>query len=195
MDRINCQKGFIMPAEVYIIIGIVVLLLVIIIGWWISTSNNFRRTEVKINEAASGIDVALTKRYDTLTKMLDITRAYAKHESEVIMGTIEKRQMNSMQERSQFNSAINDAMGRINALAEQYPVLFSSQVFNQLQVASYDVEEHLQAARRAYNANVSQFNQMIVTFPKSIVAGAMSLQRKEFFEAESSKRNDVKMNF
>ena len=48
---------------IYIIIGIVALVLIIIIGWWISTSNNFRRTEVKINEAESGIDVALTKRY------------------------------------------------------------------------------------------------------------------------------------
>ena len=56
-----------MDIGIYIIIGIVALILIIIIGWWISTSNNFRRTEVKINEAESGIDVALTKRYDTLT--------------------------------------------------------------------------------------------------------------------------------
>ena len=110
-----------MDIGIYIVIGIVALVLIIIIGWWISTSNNFRRTEVKINEAESGIDVALTKRYDTLTKMLDITRAYAKHETDVIQGTIEKRQMNSMQDRSQFNNSINEAMGRINAVAEQYP--------------------------------------------------------------------------
>ena len=56
-----------MDIGIYIVIGIVALVLIIIIGWWISTSNNFRRTEVKINEAESGIDVALTKRYDTLT--------------------------------------------------------------------------------------------------------------------------------
>lgn len=184
-----------MSIGIYVIIGIIALLLIILIGWWISTSNGFRRTEVKINEAESGIDVALTKRYDTLTKMLDITRAYAKHEADVIQGTIERRQMNSIQDRSQFNNSINEAMGRINALAEQYPVLLSSQVFKQLQIAAYDVEEHLQAARRAYNANVSQYNQMIVTFPKSIVAGAMSLQRKDFFEAEETKRSDVKMSF
>ena len=170
-----------MDIGIYIVIGIVVLVLIILIGWWISTSNTFRRTEVKINEAESGIDVALTKRYDTLTKMLDITRAYAKHEADVIQGTIEKRQMNSMQDRSQFNNSISEAMGRINAVAEQYPVLLSSQVFKQLQVAAY--------------ANVSQYNQMIVTFPKSIVAGAMSLQKKDFFEAESAKRNDVKISF
>lgn len=184
-----------MPVGVYVIIGIVVLLLVIIIGWWISTSNAFRRTVVKIDEAESGIDVALTKRYDTLTKMLDTTRAYAKHESDVIQGTIEKRQINSMQDRSQFNNSINEAMGRVNALAEQYPVLLSSQVFKQLQVAAYDVEEHLQAARRAYNANVSQYNQMLVTFPKSIVANSMGIQSRDFFEAESAKRNDIKMTF
>lgn len=181
-----------------LVIGIIVVLLVIIIAlviWWIATSNGFRRTQVKIDEAASGIDVALTKRYDTLTKMLDVTRGFAKHESDVIQNTIQMRQMNSMNDRSQFNGMMNEAMGMINALAEQYPMLTSSQVYKQLQVAAYDVEEHLQAARRAYNANVSVYNQMLVSFPKSIVASAMSLQRRDFFEAESAKRSDVKMQF
>lgn len=213
-----------MDVVVYVIIGIVVLVLLIVLIWWISTSNKFRTTQVKIDEAMSGIDIALTKRYDTLTKMLGITRDYAQHESDVIMNTIQMRTadtmqrsaytdknetadtgekenlwntpktFSTMQERANFNRSMNDAMGRINAVAEQYPLLLSSEVYKQLQIASYDVEEHLQAARRAYNANVSMFNQMLVTFPKSIVAGSMKLRSREFFEAESVKRNDVKIS-
>ena len=63
-----------------IIVGIIVLILVIIIVWYISTCNRLKRAIVKIDEADSGIDVALTKRYDVLTKMLDVAKGYAKHE-------------------------------------------------------------------------------------------------------------------
>ena len=77
---------------------IAVVLLVIIVGWYISTMNNLRRLEVKVEEALSGIDVALTKRYDLLTKMLDTTKGYAKHESEtlekvIFPDTIQQRNM------------------------------------------------------------------------------------------------------
>lgn len=181
--------------SLYIVIGIVVILIFIILIWWIPTQNKFRITQVKVDEARSGIDVALTKRYDTLTKMLDITRGYSQHEADMIKGSIQMSTMNTMQERMSFNNSMNEAMGRINAVADQYPVLLLSQVYKQLQIAAYDVEEHLQAARRAYNANVSMFNQLLVTFPKSIVARLMGLKPVEFFEAEADNRNDVKMQF
>ncbi|MFA6627697.1 MAG: LemA family protein, partial [Bacilli bacterium] len=58
-----------------------------------------------------------------------------------------------------------------------------------------DTEEHLQAARRLFNSNVRAINQIIVTFPQSIVANAIHMQKKNFFEAEEAKRQDVKMNF
>jgi LemA protein len=58
-----------------------------------------------------------------------------------------------------------------------------------------EVEEHLQAARRLYNSNVSYLNQRIVSFPSSIVAGSLGLRSRLFFEAEDSKKQDVKMDF
>jgi len=57
-----------------------------------------------------------------------------------------------------------------------------------------DCEEHLQAARRMYNSNVNNYNTKIVMFPTSIVAGAIGATKKDLFEAEDYKRNDVKMD-
>ena len=74
-----------------IIVGIIVLILVIIIVWYISTCNRLKRAIVKIDEADSGIDVALTKRYDVLTKMLDVAKGYAKHEKETLGEVIKLR--------------------------------------------------------------------------------------------------------
>ena len=62
---------------IYVLIG--VLLLVVI--WFIVTKNKLNQTLVKIDEASSGIDVALTKRYDVLTKMMDSVKGYMKHET------------------------------------------------------------------------------------------------------------------
>lgn len=175
-----------------IIIAVVVLIIII---WFIATSNSLNRAIVKIDEADSGIDVALTKRYDVLTKMLDTVKGYAKHEKEVIVETIKLRKGMTMEEKNAANTKMDEAFSKLNIVAENYPELKASENFAVLQQSIADVEEHLQAARRLYNANVSSFNQMIVTFPISIVAGMKKLTKKEFFEAEESKKADLKMEF
>ena len=58
------------------IITVIIVLLVCIVIWYISTSNGIKRSQLKVEEAESGIDVALTKRYDVLTKMLDVVKGY-----------------------------------------------------------------------------------------------------------------------
>lgn len=178
-----------------IIIGIIVLILVIIVVWYIKTCNRLNRAIVKIDEADSGIDVALTKRYDVLTKMLDVAKGYAKHEKETLGEVIKLRKGMSIAEKQEANNKMTDTLGKINVLAEAYPELKSSENFKALQLSIADVEEHLQAARRLYNANISSYNQDIVAFPTSIVAGMKGFTKKEFFEAEDAKKEDVKMEF
>ena len=70
---------------------IIILVVAIVILWYIITSNTLNKAIVKIEEADSGIDIALTKRYDVLTKMLDTVKGYVKHEKDVIIDTIKLR--------------------------------------------------------------------------------------------------------
>ena len=174
---------------------IIAVVAAVIILWFVITSNSLNKAAIKIEEADSGIDVALTKRYDVLTKMLDTVKGYAKHEKEVIVETIKLRKGMSMEEKNAANNKMTEAFSKLNVVAENYPDLKSSENFSVLQQSITDVEEHLQAARRLYNANISTFNQMIVTFPTSIVAGMKGLTKKDFFEAEEVKKEDVKMEF
>lgn len=176
-----------MPA---IIIGIVVVLLI----GFIAISNGLNRAKVKIDEASSDIDVSLTKRYDVLTKMIDVVKSYAKYEKETIFETIQLRQNMTMQEKSEADRKMSESFDRIRALAENYPDLKASANYNTLQKAIADVEEHLQASRRFYNANVSSFNQKIASFPTSLVAGMKGLHQESFFAADEHKRQDVKMD-
>ena len=181
--------------EIGYVMAVAVAVVVAVIFWYISTMNRFERLSVKITESDSGIDVALTKRYDTLTKMLDVTKAYAKHEAETLAGIVKLRAGMSVDEKTEANRRMDEVTGRINILAESYPELKSNENFKQLQISIVEVEEHLQAARRIYNMNVSQFNQLLASWPASIV-GKMKLHApRQFFKAEERKKSDVKMDF
>lgn len=170
-----------------------VVLLIII--WYVSTMNRFARLAVKIDESGSGVDVALTKRYDTLTKMLDVTKAYAKHETETLAQLVSMRKGMSMLERGEANRQMDELASRLSIVAEAYPELRSSENFKELQQAVVEVEEHLQAARRIYNMNVSAFNQLLVSWPSSIVGNMNRHTGKDFFAAEDKKKEDVTMQF
>ncbi len=174
---------------IYIIIGLAVIILL----WFIITKNKLNQTLVKIDEADSGIDVALTKRYDVLTKLMDSVKGYMKHEKETLFEVINLRKGMTIDEKNIENSKMTKNIEKINVLAENYPELKASDNFQMLQKSIIEVEEHLQAARRMYNSNVSIFNQMLVTIPSNIVASMSGMTKKEFFEAEEVKRQDVKI--
>ena len=180
-----------MDTTVLVIIGVVVIL----VFWFIRTLNSIKRLEVKIEEASSGIEVALEKRYDLLTNMLKTAKGYAKHEKETLVEAIQCRKGMSIEEMNEANTKMNAGFDKVFALAESYPELKADSVFVNLQVAVADAEEHLQAARRVYNSNVSTHNQKVVTFPNSIIAGIIRATKKEFFKAEESKRQNVSLDF
>ncbi len=165
------------------------------VSWYIMTMNLFARLLVKIREADSGIEVALTKRFDTLTKMLEATKAYARHEADTLGNVVKMRQGMSMAQRSDANSQMDALRGQINVLAEAYPELRSSENFRVLQGSITEVEDELQASRRIYNMNVSQFNQMLATWPDSIVGHIHGHEKQDFFEVEDKKKADVSMDF
>ena len=183
-----------------VIAVVVVLLIVVLISWWIKKMNFFRQMQVKIKESASGIDVALTKRFDLLSKQYSIVKGYAKHENETLVDVTKMRAnyhegTGDVKEMNDFNSQMNQLSKSINIVIERYPELKANTMFISLSNSCTDVEEHLQASRRLYNADVSTYNQAIVSFPGSIVAGAIHATPEEFFKADEEKREDVKMEF
>ncbi len=183
-----------------VVVAVVLIAVIAIVAWYIVTMNWFRQTKVKVEEANSGIDVALTKRYDLLTKALASVKGYAKHEAETLSKVIGMRTGNinelSLDEKSKLNAQLSEVQRGINVVVEQYPQLKADTQFTLLQNQTADCEEQLQAARRVYNSNVSIFNQKRVTFPDSIVAKRIGFtQDLEFFKADEEKRQDVKFEF
>ncbi len=194
--RLLMDTGTILAIAIPVVLVLIVVIAVV--AWWISTSNRLKKEQIKIDESASGIDVALTKRFDLLTKAVATVKGYAKHEEKTLVGVISMRQPASnasMKEKADFSNQVTKAFDSINVVAEQYPDLKANANFMALQNQITEVEEHLQASRRVYNSNVSQYNQDIKIFPSSIVANHLRCEPREFFEAEEAKRQDVKIEF
>ena len=179
----------------FVLIGIIL----VIILWYIGTMNRLRHYALKVEEAESGIDVALTKRYDLLTKMLETTKGYAKHESETLEKIVRWRggipNNASLEDKEEFTKQLREVSSGIDVVVEQYPDLKANTVFKELQAAVVNTEEHLQAARRLYNANVTQLNHLVVSFPQSIVANSIHMEQRPYFETEERKRQDVEIKF
>ena len=173
------------------LIVIIIIILLVLIARIIDISNKFKKMLIKIEEANSGIDVALAKRYEVLTKMIEVVKGYMKHEKEVLFTITEIRQGMSINEKLKANIVMDENYKKISVLSEEYPDLKSNENFKILQKSIIEVEEHLQAARRMYNSNVSIYNQAISTFPKNIIAVIRGLKPQKFFEATEEQRNNI----
>jgi LemA protein len=177
---------------------VIAVVLVIVVGWVISTINSFRTMLVKIDESESSIDVALTKRFDLLTKMFQAAKGYMKHEQETLTKVVQMRQPGhsaSISEKQEFANEVSRGLQALNVVVEQYPDLKASQNVLKLQDATFEVEENLQASRRVYNSNVSIYNQKVVVFPSNIIANWKKFTKRDFFEADEVKRGDVTFDF
>lgn len=176
------------------LVFIIILLLAAVIAIWAAvTINGFRKKEIRIRETLSGVEVALTKRYDMLTKLIDTARGYITHEKEMFETTVRLRSGMDIGELNRAQAQIDELSGKIYAVAEGYPQLRSSDVFIELQRGIRDAEDHLQAARRLYNSSVTAYNTAISLFPSSLLAGGR--QPEEFFKAEEKKLDDIEVRF
>lgn len=173
-----------------IVIGIIFL---IILGNYIGTFNVLKKYKLKISEALSGIDVALSKRYNVITNLVEVVKGYTKHEKEVLLSVIKFRNNMSLNELKNINSSLDETMNKINVIIEKYPDIKANENFLNLQKAIIDSEEHLSASRRAYNANVSLYNEKVITFPSLIVAKIHGFKEEEYFKVDENEK-DAKVN-
>jgi len=173
-----------------LIIAIIVFALVIVM-WFIGESNRLNRYQVMIEESKRTVDIVLVKRYDTISEMLKVAKAYAKHEQQIFTDLVALRQGATIQESNQVITNQNDVLAQIRAVGENYPELLSSNQFLALQKEIADENEDLAASKRIVNSNISQINQAIVTFPTSLVAGIKGLSQVPFLLEETQGKKDL----
>ncbi|MCW5776219.1 MAG: LemA family protein [Phycisphaeraceae bacterium] len=158
--------------------------------WFIATYNRFVRLRQHIRESWSGIDVELKRRYDLIPNLVETVRGYARHERETLELVTRLRDQamiphGSASEQAVDESALSLGLKRLFALAEAYPALKADTQYLALQKELANTEDRIAAARRFFNANVRELNQLRETFPTNLVGGMMSVAPASFFELSS----------
>jgi LemA protein len=154
----------------------------------VAVFNRLVSTRQLANEAWSGIDVQLKRRSDLVPNLVDSVKGYAAHERSVLQevtelrGTARAMPADDVSRRAQAEGALSVALGKLIALAENYPALKASDNFLKLQQQLSDLEDEIQMARRYYNGAVRNLNVMVQSFPSNLIAGMFGFEQRDYFE-------------
>ncbi len=181
-----------MNTTLILVIVIAVIFLLVII----SVFNSLTNRKNQVANAFGTIDVQLKNRYDLIPNLVATVQQYATHERELLSKITDLRtralQQNATPEdRVALDNQISTALSGLMVAVENYPDLKASPNFIDLQRALNEVESQIAAARRAYNAAVTDYNNAIEMFPGNLMAGMMLLKSKQVFTATETERGNV----
>jgi len=165
---------------------ILALIVAVVLAWAVWTYNQLVRLRNQVSEAWAGIDVQLQRRHELVPNLVATVKGYMKHESGVLERVSRLRNHPEMRvdERADQESGLSRSIGRLFALAEDYPDLKASEGFQQLHSSLVEIEEQLQFARRYYNGSVRDNNNRVEGFPSLLIARLFAFKSAAFFEIE-----------
>lgn len=153
----------------------------------------------KLQEAASGVDVQLKKRYDLIPNLLNMASKFMTHEKDLMTEIVRLRTEalkknfdGSAQELMALDHQIDARLKDFWVSVENYPDLKSNQTMVQAMQSFAEVEEHIAASRRFYNAALNDLKNAVEIFPGSLVAAMIGVKADmPFFEAQSSEKQRI----
>ena len=175
----------------FVVIAIVVLLVV----FGVILYNRLIRLRNKVEEAWAQIDVQLQRRHDLIPNLVNTVKGYAAHEKSTLEEVTAARAAAVSAEgpaaAGTSEVALTAALGRLFALAENYPELKADQGFRHLQTRISELEETLADRRELYNESVNLNNIRLQTFPDLIVARMFEFRQASLLEFSAEQKRDV----
>ena len=167
---------------------VILAIVVVMIGLGVLLYNRLIHLRNKVEEAWAQIDVQLQRRHDLIPNLVNTVKGYAEHEKSVFEEVTAARaaavSAQGAAAAGQAEDALGAALGRLFAVAENYPQLKADANFRQLQEELSDTEDKVAFARQYYNDNVREWNTRISSVPDMLVARMMGAQKAEYFELE-----------
>jgi LemA protein len=172
----------------WILIGLVVL----IIGTFIYYYNRFVILGNRIENSLAQIDVQLKKRADLVPALVKVVKGYASHEKKIMDSVTKARadmlKAGNIASKIKAGDKLQAALGKIFAIAENYPDLKANENFLQLQTELSAIEDKVAYARQFYNDSVLYLENASESFPGVFFFKLFGRQKKEYLKIpESSK--------
>lgn len=166
----------------YIVLGIIAVLALIVI----SVYNSLVGKRNQVSNIRSGVDTQLKRRFDLIPNLVATVKQYITHERELLENISALRsgiqKAAGDEQRFALNGELSNLISKLNVVVENYPELKANENVMHLQKTLNEIEEQISAARRAYNAAVTDYNNAVEMFPSNIVASWARFHKVAFFE-------------
>lgn len=142
-----------------------------------------------VDNAFGSLDAMLQKRFDLVPNLVATVQGYAAHEAALFARVAELRaQAQTARGRLAGDDEMSALLPRLMAVAENYPQLKASGNFLHLQATLTELEEQISAARRAFNASVTDYNTAIQSFPGNLLANSFGFTPRDLFSCADAAR-------
>ena len=190
-----------------LIIGIIAVI-VIIGAWAASAYNSMVDVQEKATTELANVQSAYQRRADLIPNLVETVKGYAKHEQETLENVINARSKatqvtldaatltpEKLKEFQEAQGELGSALGKLIAIQENYPDLKANENFQQLQVQLEGTENRINEARNKFNTAVQNYNLVIRSFPKNILAGFFNFDKMTKFEADAAAQKAPEVKF
>lgn len=182
-----------MKKSTWIILGVIAVVVI----WAIGSYNGLVTKDEKVSEAWANVETVYQRRADLIPNLVNTVKGYAAHEQETLQSVVEARAnatnitldpttatAEDMKRYMAAQQEVGSALGRLIAIAENYPDLKANQNFLELQKQLEGTENRISTERRKYNEMVKNFNASIRRFPTNLIAGMFGFEKRSMFEAQ-----------
>ena len=164
------------------------LLLVLLLVGGIGLYNSVKSAKIQVDAQYGQVENQIQRRADLIPNLVQTVKGYMQYEEKVLTEVTAARAQvagaASAEEMAAADAQLTGALGRLFAVAENYPALKSDAHFTELMREIAGSENRIAVARRDYNEAVRDYNVTVGTFPGSIVAGLMGYGEIPPFAAE-----------
>lgn len=173
---------------------IIIIILIAIFTVILFIYNNLIIKKNAVKQSRSSINIYLLQRFSLIPNLVECVKGYTKHEKEIFENITKLRteyeQTKQLEKASELNTQINNLL----LISENYPNLKSSENFLNLQKNLSKIEDQLQAARRLYNADVTNYNTSLEKFPNNIIATLFHFKKEDLFNIAPSESQNININ-
>ena len=176
--------------------GLILLVIVgLLVVWVIAGYNRLIGMKNQVLNGWRQIDVQLKRRHDLIPNLVNAVRGSMDFERDTLTAVMEARAKaltaTGPADAAQKEGQLSVALGRLLAVAENYPTLKSNDNVKMLQEELSGTENKVGFARQFYNDIATKFNTAQQVFPTNLFAGALGFKPAELFEITDAADREV----
>lgn len=182
------------------VIGVLVLVGLLIFGSFVSAQKQMVAKQEAVQEQWGNVQAVLQRRADLIPNLVATVKGYAQHEETVFDDVDKAREAllaaHDPQGKMAANGQLDGALGRLLAIAENYPDLKANQNFLELQDQLEGTENRIAVERHRYNETLRDYNTYIRQIPNNIWARMAGFKpNNNYFEASPASQQAPKVQF